>query len=68
MNKRVSIIIPAYNIEDYIGKCLDSVLAQDMDMNLIEIIVVDDGSSDDTWEVLNSFKNEGRLEIDLMLL
>ncbi len=55
MNKRVSIIIPAYNIEDYIGKCLDSVLSQDMDVNLIEIIVVDDGSSDKTGAVIDEY-------------
>ena len=38
---KVSVIIPAYNIEGYIGKCLDSVLAQDIDQNQLEIILLD---------------------------
>jgi glycosyltransferase involved in cell wall biosynthesis len=42
----VSIIVTAYNIEDYIEQCLDSVAAQTL--NDIEVLVVDDGSSDST--------------------
>lgn len=42
----VSVVIPAYNCAEYIGPCLDSILAQDY--TRLEIIVVDDGSSDDT--------------------
>ena len=55
MNPKVSIIIPAYNIEDYIGKCLDSVLAQDIDSTLMEIIVVDDGSTDKTGRIIDDY-------------
>lgn len=46
--KLLSIIIPAYNIEAYIAKCLDSLYNQDLPESDYEIIVVDDGSSDAT--------------------
>lgn len=40
----VSILIPVYNVENYLEKCLDSVISQTM--NNIEIICVNDGSTD----------------------
>lgn len=47
---KISLVIPAYNEEKYIGQCLDSVL-RNSDPRIIEIIVVDNGSSDRTAEV-----------------
>lgn len=47
----LSIIIPAYNAEHYLGECLDSCLNQDIPVEEYEIIVVDDGSADATLEV-----------------
>ena len=42
----VSIVIPAYNVEKYIARCLDSIREQTF--SDIEIIIVDDGSKDKT--------------------
>ncbi|MDZ7332491.1 MAG: glycosyltransferase [candidate division KSB1 bacterium] len=53
----VSIIIPARNEERTIGVCLASLLAQDYPQDLIEIIVIDDDSSDRTDQVVESFSN-----------
>lgn len=55
--KTVSIIIPTYNRENYILDCIHSVLNQKCDAEL-EIIIVDDGSTDNTLEKLNSFKDK----------
>lgn len=45
---RLSLIIPVYNVERYLAKCLDSVLQQDIPHDEYEIIVVNDGSPDDS--------------------
>lgn len=45
----LSILIPVYNVSAYIGQCLDSVLTQSADDPNIEIILLDDASSDDSW-------------------
>ena len=52
---KVSVIIPAYNESKTIGLCLNSVLNQDYN-NEVEIIVVDDGSSDNTLKILKKYK------------
>ena len=53
MSDKISIIIPAYNIENYISATLDSVLAQSY--KNIEVIVVNDGSTDKTGEIIDSY-------------
>ena len=53
---RVSIIITTYNGSNYIGETIESVLAQDF--RDWELIVVDDGSTDSTREIVRSFKDE----------
>ena len=51
----VSVIIPAYNYAQYLPECLDSVLNKQDDALSMEIIVVDDASTDNTQEVLSHF-------------
>lgn len=48
--KTVSLIIPVYNVRDYLRKCLDSVAAQTY--KALEVIVVNDGSPDDSLEII----------------
>ena len=51
---KVSVIIPAYNTEEYMSQCLESILAQTLQE--IEILVVDDGSTDQTLKVLKDYE------------
>ena len=50
---KVSVIIPVYNAEKYLKKCIDSVLSQTL--KEIEIILVDDGSIDSSADILNEY-------------
>ena len=49
----VSVIVPVYNVEEELGRCLDSVLVQSLDC--IEIICVNDGSTDSSGEILDRY-------------
>ena len=53
MNEKISVIVAAYNVEEYIEKCIESILMQNY--KSVEIIVVDDGSSDKTGELCRRF-------------
>ena len=53
---KFSIIIPVYNLEDYLYRCLYSVLNQDY--NDFEIILINDGSDDNSLNIIEEFKNQ----------
>ncbi len=55
----VSIVIPAYNEEEYIEKCLNSILKLDYPRKNMEIIVVDDGSTDSTYKKAQKYGKKG---------
>lgn len=58
----VSVIMPAYNSEKYIGKSIESVLAQDYEK--FELIIVDDGSKDGTKSIVEQYaKNDIRIKL-----
>lgn len=51
---KVSIIVPVYNTGKYVGKCLDSLVKQTIN-DEIEIIVINDGSTDDSGEIIKKY-------------
>ncbi|PWT26317.1 glycosyltransferase family 2 protein [Butyrivibrio fibrisolvens] len=50
---KITVIIPAYNIENLITRCVESVVKQTYPEELIQILVVDDGSTDDTGRIID---------------
>lgn len=55
MNEKISVIIPCYNAEKYLEKCLDSVVNQTY--KNLEIICVNDGSTDNTLKIIENYSN-----------
>lgn len=60
---KVSIIIPAYNIGKYLDKCLYSVINQTL--REIEIIIINDGSTDNTQEIIDYYKSKDKRIISI---
>ena len=50
----ISVIVPVYNVEKYLSKCLDSIINQTY--KNLEIICVDDGSTDSSSKILEEYK------------
>jgi len=61
MRSSVTVVVPAYNYARYLPAALDSALAQDYPSELLEIVVVDDGSTDETPEVLARYGDSIRV-------
>ena len=56
MKIKVSVIIPVYNTEDYLKECIESLVNQTL--REIEILIVNDGSTDSSLEIMKEFKNK----------
>ncbi len=55
---KISVIVPCYNVQDYLFNCFECIKNQTYGFGNLEVIFVDDVSSDDTWELLESIRNE----------
>lgn len=56
MKPELSVIVPCYNVEKYISRCLNSLVNQTL--NELNIIVIDDGSTDGTAEIIKDFERQ----------
>lgn len=62
MDKTISVVIPVYNVQDYLSECLESVIHQ-TEENL-EILVVDDGSTDHSYSIMEEYaKKDARIQL-----
>ena len=62
MKAKVSIIVPVYNASQYLNRCLNSLIEQTY--NHLEIICVDDGSTDDSLKVLKKYQaKDNRIQV-----
>lgn len=52
-NPKVSVVVPVYNVEEYINRCVDSILAQEYEN--MEIILVDDGATDNSGKICDDY-------------
>ena len=58
----ITIIVPVYNVEKYLKKCIDSIITQTYDN--LEIILVDDGSTDSSGNICDEYKtNDSRIKV-----
>lgn len=55
---KISVIVPVYNQEKFLGRCIRSLLSQQYNKNNYEIIIVNDGSTDNTQKVINKYADQ----------
>ena len=55
--KKVTVITPCYNSKKYLGECLESLEKQTIGMENLQVILINDASTDDTWKMILEFEN-----------
>jgi glycosyltransferase involved in cell wall biosynthesis len=55
---KISVIVPCYNVEKYIGECLESLIKSDLPLSMLEIIVVDDASPDGSGQIAEEYEKK----------
>ena len=54
----LSIVIPIYNVEKYIDRCLNSIFSQDVSPENLEVICVNDGPPENSMQIVNCYANK----------
>lgn len=53
MNPKISVIVPVYNVEKYLRRCIDSILSQTF--SDFELLLIDDGSKDKSGDICDEY-------------
>ena len=62
MDEKISVIVPVYNVEQYLERCVDSIINQTY--KNLEIILVNDGSTDNSGQLCDELaKKDGRIRV-----
>jgi len=62
MEKKISVIVPVYNVAAYLPECMDSILCQDYEA--LEIILIDDGSTDESGRICDDYaEKDSRIRV-----
>lgn len=56
--KKISIIVPIYNVEAYLEECLNSIVNQTIGLKNLEVILINDGSTDNSFKIMKKFKRK----------
>lgn len=60
--QKISVIVPVYNVEKYLSRCIDSIISQTF--SDFELILVDDGSTDSSGKICDEYgKKDGRVKV-----
>lgn len=58
MEKILTIVIPTYNMQDYLRRCLDSLIVPEEQMKHLEVLVVNDGSKDNSSAIAHEYQDK----------
>ena len=53
---KVTVIVPVYNVEEYLRSCLDSLVAQTIDHSQMEVLLINDGSTDNSLAICREYE------------
>lgn len=56
-NKILTVVIPTYNMEKYLRRCLDSLIVNDRQMRMLEVLVINDGSKDTSSQIAHEYQD-----------
>lgn len=67
IDKLLSIVVPVYNVQGYLHDCIDSLLAQNIENDSYEIILINDGSKDNSGQIVDDYSKSMKILRDFTL-